>query len=225
MVEDETKTWCLHVVTQVFKVVKGQTYMLRLVNAALNFQLYFSVANHTLIVVEADAEYTKPLEREVVVIAPGQTTNVLIKANQPIGNYYMAASVFSPNTNTRFVPFPTIPTTSILTYNSSLPSNISFPLLQLPTFPSFDDTLFVANFTQSLRGQYYSKGYYYYNIPIKLHYDLFYTLSYSFQPCPTCLSPPFPTQRLSASINNQTFDLPQTSLLQVCISKLVQLFL
>lgn len=205
---------CSQHMTQVFEVVKGQTYLLRLINVALNFQFYFSVANHTLIVVEADAEYTKPLKRDVVVIAPGQTTNVLIVADQPIGNYYIATSVFTPNSNTKNVPFPQVPATAILTYNSSLPSNISFSQLNLPTFPSLDDTLFVANFTQSLRGQSYSKGYYYYNIPMRLSYDLFYTVSYSLQPCPTCLLPPFLGHRLSASINNQTFNPPQLSLLQ-----------
>ncbi|KAI5074458.1 hypothetical protein GOP47_0010419 [Adiantum capillus-veneris] len=205
---------CSQHLTQVFPVNKGETYMLRLVNAALNFQLYFAVANHTLTVVEADAEYLQPLERDVVVLSPGQTTNVLIKANQPVGNYYMACSVFSPNSNTRNVPFPETAATAILTYNSSLPANISFPELVLPSFPSFDDVVFVANFTKSLKGQSYSKGYYYYSIPTKIDYDLFYTVSYALQPCATCLAQPFPNQRLSASINNQTLVLPQISLLQ-----------
>lgn len=205
---------CSQHLTPVFKVVKGDVYLLRLVNAGLNFQRYFSVANHTLTVVEADAEYTLPLERDVVVLAPGQTTNVLIRANQPMGNYYMASPIFSPNSNIDNVPFPQVPATAVLSYNSSLPSNISFDQLELPSFPSFDDVLFVANFTKSLKGQSYSKGYFYYNIPQKIHYDLFYTVSYALQPCASCLAAPFVGQRLSASINNQTFVAPQISLLQ-----------
>ncbi|MCO5607238.1 hypothetical protein L7F22_061431 [Adiantum nelumboides] len=215
---------CSQHLTQVFPVKKGETYMFRLVNAGLNFHFYFAIANHTLTVVEADAEYLQPLERDVVVISPGQTTNVLIKANQPVGNYYMACSVFSPNTNRDNVPFPHVPATAILTYNSSLPTDISYSELVLPSFPAFDDVLFVANFTKSLKGQSYSKGYYYYRIPTKLDYDLFYTVSYALQPCNACLAQPFPGERLSASINNQTSVLPQISLLQAYYNKINEVY-
>ncbi|KAH7405545.1 hypothetical protein KP509_15G075100 [Ceratopteris richardii] len=205
---------CSQHLTPVFNVKKDEVYMLRLVNAALNFQFYFGVANHRLTVVEADAEYTQPLARDIVVLSPGQTTNVLIRANQSVGNYYMAFTVYSPNSDTENVPFPTVPATAILSYNSSVAANISYDELELPTFPSFNDKLYVANFTRSLRGQSYKKGYYYYSIPTKIDYDLFYTVSYALQPCASCSTPPFPGQRLSASINNQTSALPQISLLQ-----------
>ncbi|XWS74214.1 hypothetical protein CRYUN_Cryun02cG0196700 [Craigia yunnanensis] len=66
------------------KVKPGKTYLLRLINAALNDELFFSIANHTLTVVEADAVYVKPFETETILIAPGQTTNVLLKSNQNI---------------------------------------------------------------------------------------------------------------------------------------------
>ncbi|MCO5607234.1 hypothetical protein L7F22_061427 [Adiantum nelumboides] len=199
---------CSRHLTQTFRVKKGETYMLRLINALLDFQLYFAIANHKLTVVQADAEYTQPLETDVVVLAPGQTTDVLLTANQPEGNYYVASSVFNPNSNIRNVPYPTVPTTAILTYNSSLPSDISFDQLKLPFLPEFNDSLFVANFTKSL------KGYHNYNLPPEVDYDLLYTLSYSFLPCPTCLSPPYPHQRISTSINNQTFVRPRISLLE-----------
>jgi laccase len=55
------------------KVKLGRTYMLRLVNAALNDELFFGVANHTLTVVQADASYVKPFTATTVVISPGQT--------------------------------------------------------------------------------------------------------------------------------------------------------
>ncbi|KAI5074463.1 hypothetical protein GOP47_0010424 [Adiantum capillus-veneris] len=199
---------CSQHLTQRFRVTKGETYMLRLVNAALNFPLYFAIANHTLTVVEADAEYTQPLETDVVMLAPGQTNDILITANQPEGNYYMACSVFNPNSNIANVPHPNISATAVLTYSSSLASNISFSQLQLPSLPAFDDILYVANFTQSLR------GYYAMNIPQEVHYDLLYTLSYSFLPCPTCQLPPYPGQRITTSINNETFVLPEISLLE-----------
>ncbi|KAH9295218.1 hypothetical protein KI387_038806, partial [Taxus chinensis] len=37
------------------KVTPGKTYLLRIINAALNDELFFAIANHTVTVVEADA--------------------------------------------------------------------------------------------------------------------------------------------------------------------------
>ncbi|KAL9665249.1 hypothetical protein QQ045_020663 [Rhodiola kirilowii] len=59
-------------------VQTGQTVLLRIVNAALNQELFFSVANHRLTVVGADAEYTKPFTTNVIEVGPGQTTDVLM---------------------------------------------------------------------------------------------------------------------------------------------------
>lgn len=63
------------------KVKHGKTYLLRIINAALNDELFFSIANHTLEVVEADVVYVKvkPFETETLLIALGQTTNALLK--------------------------------------------------------------------------------------------------------------------------------------------------
>ncbi|MBA0687840.1 hypothetical protein Goari_015341, partial [Gossypium aridum] len=74
------------------KVKPGKTYLLRLVNAALNDELFFRVANHTLTVVEADAVYVKPFKTDIVLITPGQTTNVLLKAKSKTPNAKFAMS-------------------------------------------------------------------------------------------------------------------------------------
>lgn len=74
--------------TEAFPVKSGSTYLLRLVNAGLNNDHFFKVANHTLTVVRADGNNLKPFETDVVVIAPGQTTDVLLTANQPIGEHH-----------------------------------------------------------------------------------------------------------------------------------------
>ena len=67
------------------KVIPGKTYLLRIINAALNDELFFAIANHTVTVVEADAPYGKPFQTKAILIFPGETTNVLLKAilNQP----------------------------------------------------------------------------------------------------------------------------------------------
>ncbi|XVF15725.1 hypothetical protein REPUB_Repub09cG0180400 [Reevesia pubescens] len=71
-------------------VTKGKNYLLRIINAALNMEHFFGVANHTMTVVETDGEYTKPFNTSFLMLTPGQTYNVLIKADQPIGKYFMA---------------------------------------------------------------------------------------------------------------------------------------
>ncbi|KAI6691171.1 hypothetical protein NL676_027999 [Syzygium grande] len=85
--------------------------MLRLINAAMQDLLFFSVANHSLTVVATDASYTKPLTRDIITISPGQTIDVLLKANQNPDHYYMASRVYSSalgmaydNTTTTAVP-------------------------------------------------------------------------------------------------------------------------
>ncbi|KAJ0954848.1 putative laccase [Helianthus annuus] len=75
-------------------VDQGKTYMLRIVNAALNEELFFRIAGHKLTVVEVDATYVKPFTTDTVLIAPGQTTNVLVNATQRAGKYLVAASTF-----------------------------------------------------------------------------------------------------------------------------------
>ncbi|XWS28914.1 hypothetical protein CRYUN_Cryun25bG0112700 [Craigia yunnanensis] len=75
------------------QVKRGKTYLLRLINAALNDELFFSIANHTLTVVETDTVYVKPFETETILIAPGQTTNVLLKSKPryPNATFFMTA--------------------------------------------------------------------------------------------------------------------------------------
>lgn len=72
--------------TYKLKVKPGKTYLLRLINAALNDDLFFSIANHSMTVVEADALYVKPFETDILLITPGQTTNVLLKT-KPIPSH------------------------------------------------------------------------------------------------------------------------------------------
>ncbi|XWS55556.1 hypothetical protein CRYUN_Cryun09bG0010200 [Craigia yunnanensis] len=75
-------------------VENGKTYLLRLINAALNEDLFFKIAGHKLTVVQIDATYVKPFKTDSVLIAPGQTTNVLVSADQNSGKYLVTASPF-----------------------------------------------------------------------------------------------------------------------------------
>ncbi|OMO60406.1 Multicopper oxidase, type 1 [Corchorus olitorius] len=75
------------------KVKPGKTYLVRLINAALNDELFFSIANHTLTVVDVDASYVKPFDTETLGVTPGQTSNVLLKTkpNYPNATFFMTA--------------------------------------------------------------------------------------------------------------------------------------
>ncbi|KAL0391250.1 UNVERIFIED_CONTAM: Laccase-4 [Sesamum calycinum] len=68
-------------------VTPGKTYLLRIINAALNEELFFKIAGHKLRVVEVDAAYVKPFDTDTLLIAPGQTTNALLTANLPVGRF------------------------------------------------------------------------------------------------------------------------------------------
>ena len=136
--------------TPVFNVTAGKTYLVRIINAAVNFQMFVGFANHNLTVVELDAEYAQPYVTETVVLAPGQTTNVLLTADQEVGQYFISVSVFSP-ANTTLVPFPRIAATAVVRYSGA--STTLSSSLAMPKLPEFNDTSYVSEFTKSLRGQ------------------------------------------------------------------------
>jgi len=55
------------------KVKPGKTCLLRLISAALNDELLFSIASHTLTVVADDAVYVKPFDAPVMTARPYAT--------------------------------------------------------------------------------------------------------------------------------------------------------
>ncbi|KAL6137098.1 hypothetical protein ACLB2K_062393 [Fragaria x ananassa] len=71
------------------KVDYGKTYLLRIVNANVDVEFYFAIAEHSLTVVGLDGSYTKPITTGYILIAPGQTMDVLLNASSFLGRYYM----------------------------------------------------------------------------------------------------------------------------------------
>jgi laccase len=199
--------------TYKLKVKPGKTYLLRLINAALNDELFFSIANHTLIVVEADAVYVKPFETDTLLIAPGQTLNVLLKTkpNFPNANFLLAASPYFTGSGT----FDNSTVAGILQYEHpsyhSAPKNLT---LYKPTLPLFNATNFVANFTRKFRtlgNPKFPNA----NVPQTVDRKFFFTVGLGSNPCPqntTCQGPN--GTKFSASVNNVSFVLPSIALLQ-----------
>lgn len=177
----------------------GKTYLLRLVNAVLQDMLFFSIANHQLTVVGTDGSYTKPLKVDYITISPGQTIDVLLEANQPLGHYYMAAKVYS---SANGVEYDNTTTTAIIQYKG----NYTAPPLSsssLPHLPSFNDTLASVNFTGRLRSL--ANSDHPVNVPLDITTPLFFTVSVNSIPLSNSSS------RLAASVNNISFS-PPTSM-------------
>lgn len=197
------------------KVKPGRTYLLRLINAALNDELFFSIANHSLILVEADAVYTKPFKTNTVLITPGQTTNVILKTVQhfPNATFLMAARPYATGPAT----FDNTTTAGILEYHNQSPTKATteakkLPLLG-PSLPIFNDTTFARKFSKKVRSLANSK--FPANVPQKIDRKFFFTVGLGLSPCSqnqNCQGPN--NTKLAAAINNVSFVQPNTALLQ-----------
>lgn len=191
----------------------GKTYLLRIINAGLNDELFFSIANHSLTVVEADAIYVKPFETDVLLIAPGQTTGVLLKTkpNPPRTTYLMAARPYFTGQGT----FDNTTTAGILEYKTApaaLVNSKNLTLL-LPSLPAINATNFVANLSQKFRSL--ASAQYPANVPQTVDKRFFFTVGLGTSPCPknqTCQGPN--GTKFAASVNNVSFTLPSTAMLQ-----------
>ncbi|VFQ71789.1 unnamed protein product [Cuscuta campestris] len=188
----------------------GETILLRVINAALNQQLFFSVAGHKLKVVGADGAYNKPFTTGAIMVGPGQTTNVLLKANRPPGRYYMAARAYVTAQN---APFDNTTTTAVIEYTDLNRGSASSKPLS-PELPPFNDTATAAAFARGLRSLPSSD---YPRVFARADEKLFFTVGLGLVNCtpgPTCRGPNSNT-RFAASMNNVSFVFPNaTSLLQ-----------
>lgn len=204
------------------KVRPGRTYLLRLVNAALNEDLFFAVAGHNLTVVEADAVYVKPFVTETLMLTPGQTTNVLLHTRPafPNATFLIAAGPYVTGAGT----FDGSATAGLLQYLPPPPpgggssSSAALPSKKLrvfkPSLPSFNDTSFVTAFNSRFRSlsssEFPSK-----KVPLTVDRHFFFTVGLGTLPCPanrTCQGPN--GAKFAAAVNNVSFILPTTALLQ-----------
>ncbi|KAK4477113.1 hypothetical protein RD792_016323 [Penstemon davidsonii] len=196
--------------TYAIEVEQGKTYLLRIINAALNDELFFAISGHNLTVVEIDAVYTKPFTTNAILIAPGQTTNVLVRANQAPGRYFMATKPFMDAP----ISVDNKTATAILQYKN-IPNSI---IPTLPQLPALNDSTFALNYNAKLRSL--NTPNFPANVPLNVNRRLFYTIGLGINPCPTCQN----GTKLTASLNNITFVMPETALLQAHYYKLKGVF-
>lgn len=197
--------------TVIVPIDSGETHLLRVINAALNQELFFSVANHKLTVVGTDASYVKPFATSVIMVGPGQTTDVLISGDMPPGRYYMAARAYQ---SAQGAPFDNTTTTAILEYKSAPCPAKGVPTQPaMPSLPAFNDTPTATAFAQTLRSP--RKV----SVPIEIDESLLFTVGLGLFNCPPnfsarrCQGPN--GTRFTASMNNVSFALPSNfSILQ-----------
>lgn len=182
----------------------GKTYLLRVINAVMNEEMFFAIAGHTLTVVAQDAAYIKPINVSYIMITPGQTMDILVTANQDPGYYYMGASPFS---DSLLAPYDNTTTSGIFLYNglTSRPETIPFPFL-----PNATDDEAAANFTQQLR--FINNTNYTINVPQSIDKRVEIAIAINLMPCTniTCAS----FTKLQGSLNNVSYTSQPTSILE-----------
>ncbi|KAJ4843321.1 Laccase-17 [Turnera subulata] len=201
------------------KLKPGKTYLLRLINAALNDELFFSIANHTLTVVEVDAIYVKPFDSETILIAPGQTSNVLLKTkpHYPNATFFMSARPYVTGLGT----FDNSTVAGLLEYerphriHQQSITDLSADKLALfkPNLPQLNDTAFATNFSNKLRSL--NSAEFPANVPQEVDRRFLFTVGLGTNPCPenqTCQGPN--GTMFAASVNNVSFTMPTEALLQ-----------
>ncbi|KAF6175631.1 hypothetical protein GIB67_022633 [Kingdonia uniflora] len=201
-------------------VEQGKTYLLRIVSAEMNVELFFSIAGHQLTLAGRDGAYVKPFTTDILMIAPGQTMDVLLKADQPHGNYYMAARAYASAVG---VEFDNTTTTAIIQYhkpNHVPPLSSSSPLF--PSLPDYNDTQLAINFTRRIKSLVSTD--HPMHVPLTVDKRMLITISVNTLPCVnnSCEGPR--GTRLSASLNNISFVKPSIDILSAYYSSINGVF-
>ncbi|KAK4735887.1 hypothetical protein R3W88_010148 [Solanum pinnatisectum] len=149
-------------------------------------------------------------------ITPGQTTNVLITANQipdSTRTFVMAARPYL----TSVFPFDNFTTIGFLKYKIPNTKITKTPVksITLPSnLPQMEDTQFATKFTEKLKSL--GSPEYPCNVPKKIDKRVITTISLNLQDCPanqTCKG--FKNKKFYASMNNQSFVRPSVSILEI----------
>ncbi|XP_075652130.1 laccase-14-like [Castanea sativa] len=194
----------------------GKTYLLRLVNAVMNEEMFFGIAKHNFTVVAHDGAYIKPVTTSYIMITPGQTMDILVTANQSPSHYYIAATPFSDS----YAQFDSTNTSAILQYagNYTLPSSIPYP-----TLPNVTDQNAADNFTTRIRSL--ASAEHPINVPKNISTRIFIAVSVNQILCANAsCGGSGGYSRLAASLNNVSFVTPSIDILQAYYRSLTGVF-
>ncbi|KAJ7636512.1 Cu-oxidase-domain-containing protein [Roridomyces roridus] len=147
-------------------VTKGTRYRFRLINISVRRQVFVSIDNHTMTVIEVDGTPTQPLEVNILSVMPGARFSVVVTANQAVDNYWINAipmdpgnpnknPVFDPDLSRGVLHYAGAPDAEPTTPMTEGPQGADANLLQehelrpfFPTPPPEPD--FILNFTTSM---------------------------------------------------------------------------
>ncbi|KAF8263781.1 laccase [Lactarius quietus] len=119
----------------VVSVTKGTRYRFRLVSISCDPSFVFSIDGHQFTVIEVEGTNVQPLVVDSIELFAGQRYSVVLKADQPIGNYWIRAL---PHVSTRLLNFSDVSNVAILRYSGapifdpSADPNVNIPVSQLP---------------------------------------------------------------------------------------------
>ncbi|KAL9675517.1 hypothetical protein QQ045_003719 [Rhodiola kirilowii] len=187
-----------------FLVLPMKSYLFRIVNAIINEEMFFGVAQHSLTVIGMDGAYLKPFKTNYIMIAPGQTIDVLIEADQPPGRYFIAAK---PYVGVNY-GFNNVSATAIFQYNADREASITPPR---PDLPAYLDTYSATQFTKNLRAL--ADKDHPLDVPVSIDVRLTVVVALNLLQCAenSCKGPY--GMRISSSLNNISFAEPSTDIL------------
>ncbi|XP_030952115.1 laccase-15-like [Quercus lobata] len=186
----------------------GKTYLVRVINAAMNADLFFAIAKHNITVVGVDGSYVKPIVNDFIVISPGQTMNLLLTANQSLGQYYAVARQYDTD-QSFFNGFDDTNATAILMYsgNYTAPDVPLFP----SNIPAYTDNNAAYKFIGRLRSL--ASKEYPVNVPLNITTRMLITISMNYLPCPNASCAGIDGNMIASSLSNMSFVNPTTDVL------------
>ncbi|KAH9175537.1 laccase 2 precursor [Lactarius sanguifluus] len=119
----------------VVSVKKGTRYRFRLVSMSCDPSFVFSIDGHQFTVIEVEGTNVQPLLVDSIELFAGQRYSVVLKANKPIGNYWIRAL---PLVSTPILDFSDHTNVAILRYSGapvadpSADPNVNVPVSNLP---------------------------------------------------------------------------------------------
>ncbi|KAJ7615877.1 Cu-oxidase-domain-containing protein [Roridomyces roridus] len=119
----------------VHTVTKGTRYRFRLINISVRWQVFVSIDNHTMTVIEVDGTPTQPLETNILSIMPGARYSLVVTANQAVDNYWINAIPADPSDPSKAHQNPVFDATlsrGILRYAGAPDAEPSAPMTQGP---------------------------------------------------------------------------------------------
>ncbi|AES63403.2 laccase-14 [Medicago truncatula] len=197
----------------------GKTYLLRIINGVMDEELFFAIKNHKLTVVGKDGLYLKPIKTDYIMITPGQSMDILMEANQPLGHYFMAARSYS---STFGAGFDNTTTTALLIYTDSHHHHHKKKPI-LPQLPPYNKTQASTSFTKKFRSL--ATKTHPINVPTEVDTHLLFTISVNLLNCTQdkpCTGP-F-GKRFAASVNNISLVHPYIDFLSAYYYKIPGVF-